>query len=115
MITRTWVARLVAVGGVVVALGLPGAAGAQTAPDYPGGPPPQVQGESLGREVPTEVLGESQGRQVPTEVRGESVSRGGQPLPVTGADVAGLVALGLGSIAAGAVLVRRGRARVRPA
>jgi len=98
MKTKAWISRFAAVGGAVVALSLPLGASAQTAPDYPGGAPPQVLGESLTKEVPTQVLG-------------ESVSRGGPALPVTGADIAGLVALGAGAIATGTVLVRRSRVR----
>ena len=97
MNTKAWISRFVAAGSAVVALSLPAAAGAQTAPSYPGGQPPAVLGEQLAREVPTKVLG-------------ESVSRGA-PLPVTGGDIAGLVALGLGAIGTGTVLVRRSRTR----
>lgn len=100
MITKTWVPKLVAAGGAVLALSLPVAAGAQTVPAYPGGNPPQVMSENLSREVPTRVLGESITR-----------SSGGDTLPVTGGDIAGMVALGAGAIATGTVLVRRSRAR----
>ena len=98
MKTKAWISRIVAAGGVAVALSLPTAAMAQTAP-YPGGQAPQVMGEQLSR--------------VPTQVLGESVSRGGSGLAVTGADIAGMVVLGFGAIGAGTVLVRR--SRVRPA
>lgn len=97
MKTKAWISRFVAAGSAVVALSLPAAAGAQTAPNYPGGQPPAVLGEQLAREVPTNVLGESASR--------------GAPLPVTGGDIAGLVALGLGAIGTGTVLVRRSRTR----
>ena len=90
--------RVVAAAAAAVALSLPASAAAQTSPNYPGGSPPQVLGEELSRDVSTEVLG-------------ETVSRGGQGLPVTGGDVMGLTALGLGAIAAGTILVRRSRVR----
>lgn len=97
MKTKAWISRIVAAGGVAVALSLPTSAMAQL---YPGGQPPEVQGEQLAR--PTEV---------PTQVLGESVSRGGAGLAVTGADIAGMVVLGFGAIGAGTVLVRRSRVR----
>ena len=100
MSTKAWIPKLLATGGVVLALSLPVAAGAQTAPAYPGGNPPQVMSENLSREVPTRVLGESQSR-----------SSAGDTLPVTGGDIAGMVAVGAGAIATGAVLVRRSRVR----
>ena len=100
MITKAWVGKLVAAGGALLVLSLPVAAGAQTAPAYPGGNPPQVLSENLSREVPTRVLGESITR-----------SSGGDTLPVTGGDIAGLVAVGAGAIATGTVLVRRSRTR----
>ena len=100
MITKAWIPKLVAAVGAALALSLPVAAGAQTVPAYPGGNPPQVMSENLSREVPTRVLGESITR-----------SSGGDTLPVTGGDIAGMVALGAGAIATGTVLVRRSRAR----
>lgn len=45
-----------------------------------------------------------------TRVLGRVVTRG-QPMPITGGDVAGLAAIGLGSVALGSVLLRRGRRR----
>lgn len=101
MKTKAWISKVVVAGGAVVALSLPAAAGAQTSPNYPGGQPPQVMGEQLNR--------------APTQVLGESVTRGSQPLPVTGGDIAGMVALGLGAIGTGTLLVRRSRVRVHPA
>ena len=100
MNTKAWIAKSVAAGGAVLALSLPVAAAAQTAPAYPGGNPPQVMSENLSREVPTRVLGESITR-----------PSGGDTLPVTGGDIAGLVAVGAGAIVTGTVLVRRSRAR----
>lgn len=97
--TKPWISRFVAAGGAVLALSLPTAAVAQ---DYPGGVAPQVKSETLAREVPTKVLG-------------ESLSRDSDSLPVTGGDVAGLIALGLGAVGAGTVLVRRSRTRIRTA
>ena len=92
--TKATIARMVAAAGVGLTLSLPVAASAQ---NYPGEQPPAVLGETLAREVPTQVLG-------------ETVSRG-DTLPLTGGDVLGLTAFGLGAIATGAVLVRRSRAR----
>lgn len=45
-----------------------------------------------------------------TRVLGRVVTRG-QPMPITGGDVAGLAAMGAGSVALGTVLLRRGRRR----
>lgn len=45
-----------------------------------------------------------------TRVLGRVVTRG-QPMPITGGDVAGLAAIGLGSVAVGAALLRRSRRR----
>lgn len=100
MSTKAWIPKLVAAGGALLALSLPMAAGAQTAPPYPGGSPPQVMSENLSREVPTRVLGESVTR-----------PSGDGALPVTGGDVVGLTALGAGAVVTGAFLVRRGRSR----
>lgn len=100
MITKAWIPKLLAAGGAVFALSLPVAAGAQPVPPYPGGNAPRVMSENLSREVPTKVLGESVTR-----------SGGGDTLPVTGGDIAGLVVVGAGAIATGTILVRRSRAR----
>lgn len=97
MTTKRQLSRYLATLGAAVVVSLPIAAAAQTA-NYPGTPPPQVLGESVSRNVPAQVLG-------------ETVSRGGDALPVTGGDIAGLAALGLGSVAAGVFLVRRSRVR----
>lgn len=108
--TKARTAWMVAAAGVVgLALSLPVAASAQP---YPGEQPPVVDSETLAREVPTQtqVLGETLARKVPTQVLGETVSRG-DTLPLTGGDVLGLTAFGIGAIATGAVLVRRSRAR----
>jgi LPXTG-motif cell wall-anchored protein len=56
----------------------------------------------------TEVKGGTQERPAPTDVEGANESRG---LPITGGDVAGLTAIGLASVGAGTVLVRRSRRR----
>jgi hypothetical protein len=79
------VGRIAAVVFGVLALSVP-AAFAQT-PDYPGGAPPQVAGVEL-------VRGETQGG-----------------LALTGADIAGIIVVGFGAIALGAVLVRSARRR----
>lgn len=53
-----------------------------------------------------------------TRVLGRTVSRsagaggGAAPMPITGGDIAGLTAMGLGAIGVGTVLVRRGRRAV---
>lgn len=84
------IAAIAAVGTVGV-LAPVGAAGAATYPS--GGPPPEVQPST-------------------TEVSPNRVSRP-STLPLTGTDVAELVAIGGASIGAGLLLVRRSRA-VRP-
>lgn len=104
MTTMARISRIVVGTAAALALSSPVAASAQAVGDYPGGPPPQVLGETLGREAeePAQVLSESISR----------ASRGSDALPVTGGDVAGLVAIGLGAVTAGTVLVRRSRTRV---
>ena len=117
MITKRRFSRFLAAAGVVLAMSLPVAAGAQP---YPGEVAPQVLGQTLTREAPgcPEGSAGSRNSQAPTpteclpaQVLGETVSRGGQTLPVTGGDVLGLTALALGAITAGTVLVRRSRTR----
>ena len=100
MTNTTRRSTMLAAAPVLLALALPAgaAAAAQTSQDYPGGTPPQVLGETLSRDVPTEVLG-------------QTVSREDEGLPLTGGDVLGLTAIGLGAIATGTVLVRRSRVR----
>ena len=82
----------------VAAVGTLGAlmpVGAASAATYPsGGPPPEVQ--------PTT-----------TQVAPNQVARTAATLPLTGTDVAELVAIGGASVGAGLLLVRRSRA-VRP-
>ena len=83
---------------------------------YPGGVTPtsvvtpttvqgngQVRGESVERDGPgTDVLGE--------EIeQGEQGNGVGGSLPLTGGDLVGLAAIGLGALAVGTVLVRRSR------
>lgn len=96
MMTKRRMSEFIAAAGVAMVVFLPVAAGAQTA-NYPGSAPPQVLGDDVSRNVP--------------QVLGQTVSNGGDALPVTGGDVAGLAALGLGAIATGTVLVRRSRVR----
>lgn len=45
-----------------------------------------------------------------TRVLGRVITRS-QPMPITGGDIAGFAAMGVGSVALGAVLLRRGRRR----
>lgn len=75
-------------------VGMPSAALA--APDYVGGTPPEVKGNSFTR---------------PPEVQGVTATREPAGLPITGGDVAGMTLVGLGAIGVGTVLVRRGRTR----
>jgi LPXTG-motif cell wall-anchored protein len=81
--------------GAALALGLvlAGAAApaASAAEDYITNNPPQVLGETLTRKP---------------AAAGTSAARS---LPITGGDMAGLTALGLGAIATGSVMVRRSR------
>ena len=90
--------RVLAAGGIAAAL-LLGGASAATAQDYPN--PPSPGATVLGNEFP-------RGGQVAGEVGSQSVGGG---LAVTGADIAGLTAVGAGAIVAGTALVRRGRRR----
>lgn len=96
------VGRIAAVVFGVLALSVP-AAFAQT-PDYPGGAPPQVAGVEIvntpAAPPPAQVAGVEL-------VRGET--QGG--LALTGADIAGIIVVGFGAIALGAVLVRSARRR----
>lgn len=85
--------------GVVVALALPAAVSAQTA-DYPGGPPPQVQGVVVERGRPDGASNEPR-----TQVAGRQ-SRRGDALPVTGADLVQLAGLAVVLTAGGTALVR---------
>ncbi len=85
--------------------------------DYPLPPPPTVGPGNIGRTTPVTVGGETvtrAGAQPATaksgngvEVLGIQVTRGS--LPFTGGDVAELAAFGVGTVALGAVLVRRSR------
>jgi LPXTG-motif cell wall-anchored protein len=56
-----------------------------------------------------EVLGTQLNRSAPAAVAGTQQSRG---LPVTGADIAELAAVGLAAVATGSLLVRRSRRTV---
>lgn len=103
MVTKRQMRELLATAGVAIVVSFPVAASAQTT-DYPGSPPPEVQGESISRDLP-QVPGEK------AQVLGENLSRGGGSLPVTGGDIAGLAVLGLGAVVTGSVLVRRSRPR----
>jgi len=103
---KVWKLGLVLVGGATLGLLAPGGAYAQT--DYVGSNPPQVAGVEITRTDPgtvgPKVLGVEAGRRVGS-------ASGDQGLPVTGGDITGLVALGLGAVGVGAALVRRGRAQ----
>lgn len=84
------------VRGVAVAVVLVvGPSAAQAAPDYVGGAPPVVAGEELVRPVADPV------------VLGQEVDS--DRIPITGGDIAGLTALGLGLAATGLLLTRRAR------
>jgi LPXTG-motif cell wall-anchored protein len=88
--------RLLAAGAtsVLLALGTAGVASAQTAPDqHSGGVSPNDQSRDPG-----------------VAVSGETVSRG-SGLPVTGSDVAGLLAVGAGAVAVGSAAVVASRRR----
>ena len=88
---RLW--RLLAVGFVVAAVLAPAAAWATDSSPYP-----TVQ--------PTSAVSPTDGPQV----KAASASTGSSSLPVTGGDIAGLVAIGGGLVVAGVVL-RRARIR----
>ncbi len=82
-----------------IVLGVPAAAVAQTDPYV--SRPPEVESTDEGR--PTEVAGVEASREAP------AVASQAETLPVTGGDLVGLAAIGLVSIGAGTVLVRRSR------
>lgn len=83
--------------GALLAIGTAGAASAQTAPDqHAGGIAPNTDSRDVGG---------------PVEVGGKTVTRGSGGLPVTGSDIAGLVALGAGAVAVGSTAVVASRRR----
>lgn len=90
---------LLAAAIAAIVLGVPAAASAQTDPYV--NRPPEVESVDEGR--PTEVAGVEASREAP------AVAAQAETLPVTGGDVLGLAAIGLVSIGAGTVLVRRSR------
>ena len=95
-------ALVVAAGGVAVSAG---AASAETS-CYPAAscaPPASQVGGTGGSTQPAQPA-------EPAVAAAQSPS-GTTPLPLTGGDVAGLSVLGIGLLAGGTVLVRRGRAR----
>ena len=61
--------------------------------------------------VPTDPGDPRVASETDTRVLGSTLSRsaGSQPMPITGGDVAGLTAIGLGAVGIGTGLVRRGR------
>lgn len=81
-------------GGVIAAILLVAPA-AHAAPDYVGGTPPVVLGEELVRPAADPL------------VLGQEVDS--DRIPITGGDIAGLTALGLGLTGTGLLLVRRAR------
>lgn len=91
-------------------LGTLGATAAEAAPAQRGDDlyvrrtPPRVPADPADPGRPT-VAAEDE-----TRVLGRVITRG-QPMPITGGDVAGLAAMGAGSVALGSVLLRRGRRR----
>src|SRR4051794_13433010 len=86
--------RLLAAGGVVAAVMLPGAAMAQDVTTYGGGhtPPPSNPGNGNG-----------------SHETGSTGAQSQESLPFTGGDVVGLVLIGTGAILGGTALVRQGR------
>jgi hypothetical protein len=86
--------RLLAAGGVVAAVMLPGAAMAQDVSSYGGGktPPPSNPGSGNG-----------------SQETGSTGTQSSESLPFTGGDVVGLVLIGAGAILGGTALVRQGR------
>ena len=86
--------RLLAAGGVVAAVMLPGAAMAQDVSSYGGGktPPPSNPGSGNG-----------------SHETGSTGTQSSGSLPFTGGDVVGLVLIGTGAILGGTALVRQGR------
>jgi LPXTG-motif cell wall-anchored protein len=90
--------KLLMAGAIAVAVvGMPAVA---MADDYVGGNDGgQVLGTQLSRSTSA----------APTPVAAPATTSRGAGLPVTGGDVAGLTAVGLASIGAGTVLVRRSR------
>jgi len=111
----TYTKKLAVAGAALVAwLAIPVAAGAQQTP--PVDPYTQVRGIEVGREqlqqeprvLETEVLSETVTESV-SESESESESSTSDTLPVTGGDLVGLAALGLGAVAVGSVFVRRSR------
>lgn len=105
MMTKRQMAKVLATAGVAFTVCLPVAAGAQTA-NYPGPVPPQVLAVNEVR--PPQVANQDLPRAAAATAASDTA---GDSLPVTGGDIAGLVALGLGAVATGSVLVRRSRVR----
>lgn len=96
--------RVFAALGVSAAVLLPSAA---TAQQYPvPGPPPQVTPPDDFDVLPTDTG-------TAPEVEGVQIPRAAQPLARTGQDIAELVAIGVASLAAGGILVARGRRSTR--
>lgn len=91
---RSKALRLLAVGGIVAATAMPGVAFAQDVGTY-------GNGNNNNGGQGTEGSGAGGG------------SGGGGSLPFTGGDVAGLVIIGAGAVAGGAILTRSGRRAAR--
>lgn len=104
----TYTKKLAIAGAALFSwLAVPAAAWAQTS--YTG-IPPEVQGNELRRDPKvsgTEVARTSASTAESSTVAGESTTSG--TLPVTGGDLVGLTAIGLGAVGAGTFFVRRSR------
>ena len=95
--------KLAIAGAALVSwLAVPGAASAQVG--YTG-LPTEVQGNELRRDP--QVLGNEVSSESVSE--SESESESSDTLPVTGGDLLGLTAIGLGALGVGSVFVRRSR------
>ena len=99
------VRKVLMAGAIAVAVvGLPATA---MADDYVGG---NDGGQVLGTQ-----LSRSTSEPAPVVAAAPATTSRGAGLPVTGGDIAGLTAVGLASIGAGTVLVRRSRRGSKPA
>ena len=96
-------ARVFVAALVVTFLGFLGGGAAAEQDDYVGVKPTTVTRDSTPPSDPGDPG---------TKVLGRVVTRA--PIPITGGDIAGLTAVGMGAIGTGTLLLRRGRARRAP-
>ena len=103
----TYTRKLAIAGAALVSwLAMPGAAWAQPAPCVNPDPYTGVCGADISRD-PLSQQPQVLGSEVSSE--SESQSESSDTLPVTGGDLLGLTAIGLGALGVGSVFVRRSR------